>query len=273
MEIIILAIFAILSLTGIVLGSLAGRWLSKKRLADIKQQNTIIPIYELSPLLNPLEFEAICTGRVTQNGIAGLIVKALMDKNASVSVEGQIKLGNIPDVDRRIIELIRSGKPDRQEQHLISKLTFRSLVKKGWLREDYDSEQISSDKQSIIGLITVIISLIIGTFGIGLILSSDENTQTIGVILAATGIIGIIISLNRYFMIFFIRNSRFVKNIVPDKHPLYQQIFGLYLYMKVSGLDTMTPDYDSLDVSGLDDLYPYAIATGLDKKIIARINR
>ncbi|HEY0965390.1 MAG TPA: hypothetical protein VGE13_02820 [Candidatus Saccharimonadales bacterium] len=69
----------------------------------------------------------------------------------------------------------------------------------------------------------------------------------------------------------FVESFRGVTIIARNYSPKYEQhyrdVIGLRQYLAVSGMDTMTPDYATLDFKGLDPLYPYAIAADLDKTI------
>lgn len=58
------------------------------------------------------------------------------------------------------------------------------------------------------------------------------------------------------------------RNYSPQYKHSYDEMIGLRQYLTVSGMDTMTPDYTTLDFRTLDTLYPYAVALGMDKRLI-----
>lgn len=261
----ILLILLLLTGLGILLGLLAAKLSRKHRLKGALSKKPVIAHYDLVYRLNPIEFEAICTGRVTVNGLAGFIAWAIMNGRAIVS-EHSITFVGISSNERRLFEALL---PSSALNHT-TPLVLDSLTRQGWLRDlSQSSNRHTLKRSSAIAACVAAVSLILGTAGIFNIVLGNEQT---GLALAVIGAAGFAVALIWATSIHvgvehFVKNTQITSRISPTYLERYHNIYGVYHYMLVSGMDIMTPDYSTLNMRGLDDLYPYAVAAGLDKKL------
>lgn len=176
--------------------------------------------------------------------------------------------------NRRALEVIQYSPTGINSRHELTSVALIDLVNKGWVTDSNikSSIQNNSFKYETISLAVIVIGLFIGFIGAPFMVTGQDIYQEIGIVLMLIGVFGVITSL---FVLFFIRvtsiqimvSSPITRRITPKFQDRYQEIYGLFLYMKVSGMDIMTPDYKTLDLRGLDKLYPYAVAVGLDKRL------
>lgn len=272
---VIFAICLAFYLLAIVIGRSIGKHRRQKSLQKILDQKTIIPAYSLEHLLSPLEFEMLCTGKASKNGVAGTIAQSIMRGEASAKEDDDsLTINMISPQDRLALHAMLYPPVDSSLRRELAAIALGSLFSKGWVTDPNIKHDIQTTgfKYEIISLAVIVLGLFIGIVGISFIVTDHDTYQKIGIALALIGVFGVVTSL---FVLFFIRvasiqiivSSPIARRITPKFQDKYQEIYGLFLYMKVSGMDTMTPDYKTLDMRGLDRLYPYAVAVGLDKKL------
>lgn len=279
----------ILILSGMFVGTVCGVLYRRAKIAQIRSRQTSIPAYQLDHHLSPVEFAIICEGVVTDRAVAAQLIALVMNRHLSVerSDEGKIIIRRADSQTRKTSEdvaFIRHFVPNDQTEaiftggsYLRSPLSYEamtSLKQKGWLSEDAHELEGATISGPTIAAISI--AFLVG--GAGIVMISLDMTRTllfenIAILMMLFAVIILVFLIIRYTFIYhaqksFRSHSRVARLITPRFTQEYHTVYGIYLYLKVSGLDTMTPDYATLDFEGLDKLYPYAVAVGLDPKII-----
>lgn len=278
-----------LILLGMLVGTICGILYRRAKIRQIRSRQTNIPAYQLEHHLSPVEFAIICEGTVTNQAVIAQLVALIMSGRLTVerSHTGTLILRRAThqtDAPSDDTAYIRHFIQSNQDQaifsgggYLKSAMSYeaiKSLKQKGWLNDDLDKQLrpvLSGPAITILG-----IAFLIGGGGVAMILLGITKSlllENIAILMILIAIIILLIMIVRYTFIFnaqksFHSNSRIVRAITPRFVQEYHTVYDVYTYLKVSGLDTMTPDYDTLDFKGLDALYPYAITVGLDPKII-----
>lgn len=266
----LLALYLVALTIGLSIGAKRRRDTIKKSLKD----RILIAEYSLEYELSPLEFELLYLGSISRRGVAGLISQAIMSGQAVVKDDQSIEIRPLGHNEKRIFTTIQDGVVRNSIQALTA-LTLNSLTHKGWISNlDPRDEKINmSYRHEIKSLLVMVVGLVISCSAVFMITQGPGIVQSISIAVALAGLATITYAL---FKIFFVRvidisaqsSSQISKRITPKFRNKYRDIHGLFTYIQVSDMDTMTPDYDSLDLKGLDRLYPYAVASGLDKKIV-----
>lgn len=266
----LLVLYVVALAIGLSIGAKRRRNTIKKSLKD----RILIAEYSLEHELNPLEFELIYRGSISRRGAAGFISQAIMSKQAIVKDDQSIEVYPSNHNEKRIFTTIQKGVIGDSIQALTA-LTLDSLTHKGWISSlsPQDEKINMSYRHEIKSLLVLAAGLIISFFSAFMITDKSGMMQDTGIAAALVGLAAITYAL---FKILFVRvidisalsSSQISKRIAPKFSKKYRDIHGLFTYIKVSGMDTMTPDYDNLSLKGLDKLYPYAVASGLDKKIV-----
>ena len=115
------------------------------------------------------------------------------------------------------------------------------------------------------GLLTaVLITIVAGA-------SSDTIVFTVVLTLSLEMVLGALAALVVVFRGEMIHSAQFTMAATTKYAQQWRDVYGVYEYIRVSGMDIFTPHYETMDFVGLDPLYPYAVAAGLDKKVIKLI--
>lgn len=230
-------------------------------------------------------------GYIGLSGAAdGTIAPALLARTPSAPVS---------DVDKFLLSAIAQGQvPDVTE---FKKVVLQSLGSKGWVTtrrfwgfDLADRVWRALGRLSLITRVILLLALIV--FGIPflgfivLMVSGGVSDPYVhsgasdtlgffgmlvmfgGLLLLALAIITPVLLVLATPLYVFVQGFKGVTIVARNHSPKYKQhyrdVLGLHQYLSVAGMDTMTPDYEKLDFRGLDPLYPYAIAAGLDGKIV-----
>lgn len=287
MELVLIPLL-VLSFSGALIGILIGRYTWNRRQAEALKSAPLTATYQLIDKLTPAEFALLYEGKVTDKAVFGNIVYLIQHDILTITkTKTGLKLDFRPakaktNEQRSVLHSLRSLKSEYPNHIQITstlvdttRSTQKSLELKGWI----GSESNSSDFRAFdMRLFVAVLTLLIGSLvSIVLILSPSQPIQIIGAMIGAVTVvlfftIILIASSIRAFLSSF-RNSSYLARRISEKYQAgYKDLHGLYIYLKVSGLDTMTPDYNDLStIKGLDRLYPYAVAVGLDKQIVKHI--
>lgn len=287
---LILITAALLTAGSFFLGKLCAKIKTEKELKNIRSQSIEKAEYSLLYTLEPIEFALLCSGAIDKNALAGQVVRLATEKVI------ELRFGNSGFLEATRSTQVQPHEDMRSTVSLFSKLsqplaldTFtlqpdkitleieQRLTKKGWLSpEDARRNEFNSERYDRALLAATITSLVVGFASIAGLISLSGTDQEIATTIAALCALSLLIILAlvifvRSFKIAYNKHSRILRSITPAFRERFSKIYGLYLYMKVSGLDTMTPAPDDLTFSGLDKLFPYAVAAGLDPSTTARV--
>ena len=280
MEILALFIIAISSI-GYLSGYLARRW----RIRTIRRSTTQKAAYELVQDLSPAEFGYIIDGKFDAKEVAAELVvlytrgfiNVLINEDGSKKIVKNVgQRGRLTDMQTTILKQI-PAQNGALFYSLVDDVRYaaeQSLIKKGWIVHrkrpisEIDLLDIKSSYRAIcllLLLVAPVIWFLCFIFGV----RGTALQMTPILYLTALFIVSFIIGL----ILLFKGKRQLGMGIVFAASPTFardwKDIYGVYEYIRVSGMDTFTPNYENYDFTGLDKLYPYAVAAGLDKKIIS----
>ena len=269
-----------------LLGKAYAKAKTKRELDNIRSKSIEKAEYDLLYDLQPVEVSVLCTGYLDQHAIAGQAV--YFASQGIINLRRNDQSGRVESIRNR---LITPSDDSRSLVGLFSELhepfplpsriyddswllleTEKRLIKKGWLLPaELRHSDFKTEKFDKILLVSTIVSLSVGFLSIVGLVTFEEPQQELAIALALICIISIWLILIfaiyiRSFKITYDKHSRVLRSITPAFREKFSKLYGLYIYMKVSGLDTMTPMPGDLTFSGLDKLFPYALALGLDPK-------
>lgn len=277
----------LLSLGGTGLGVFISHvvWLRRRRQSIAT--TTLIAQYDLPEKLTPVEFALLCDGRMTRQAAIGQVVYLAM--------KGIVDLSRDPNQNTVAVSFHRGKETatdapvvhellplEGQYRHLPISRELRtslerdaeaSLQAKGWLdpKNDFGEKRF---KNLIVIMAAVTLAMMVVS-AVALVSGAASHDNALAAIVLVVSIVVLVSSLVTivfgtfvYHLVrYFYQDARIARRVNAKFRQHYNLVYGIYLYLRVSGSDTMTPDYATLDLSGLDALYPYAIAAGLDEQI------
>ncbi|HJQ08534.1 MAG TPA: hypothetical protein VJ836_03595 [Candidatus Saccharimonadales bacterium] len=239
-------------------------------------------LYKIAEDLSPAEFGCIVDGTVDYKELVAEIVL--------LSLQGQVTFAKGPSGKFRVVKtystsarltpiqraILKGLDGDTRLYELLPTIRYeatQSLVRKGW---------IVSKKKPLRGLSSLPGRYVLYASCIGIACAAVATLiavamQASGVAIYMTAVltltIEVILALIAGLIVVFrgemIHNAQFIMAATTKYTQDWKNVYGVYEYIRVSGMDIFTPDYETLDFKGLDPLYPYAVAAGLDKKILS----
>lgn len=282
-------IFVFLALPIVAIaGYLIGIFYRNLRIKQIQADTLQKPEYDVQDKLTPAEFCLLMKGRVDKNAFMGEIIQlqnmGYLELNETPS--GQITAAktnvfnkNIQPLQQELISAMFSRQSGnvfelKRVYLLIGDLKFytrQSLIKKGWIEKGKPHLTLESTmpRRFLIREVASIILFPLLAFFAGKATGIDGEDLFVMPIMAAVAVLvsSIIVAFYIHFKDYFRRSASHTLHVTEKYRTDYEASYGLYIYMKVSGMDTMTPDRETLNFKQLDKLYPYAVATGLDPAI------
>jgi hypothetical protein len=265
-----------------VLGHLAGRLVTKLKIRKIRQYHFQKPLYNIQGNLSPAEFGYIIDGTIGPREWTAEIILLTMQGhiklkrlpsgafNATKTLEGKTPLTSVQ------VTLLKSiDNPGADDIAALEYEVTKSLRQKGW---------IMSKKPPLRGLSKVPLKYIIIGFIINIIVcmatllagkAFDVSGEALYVAILLVLTVEAIVSIIAGFVIVFrgemLHNARFIMTTTTKYKQQWKDAYGVYEYIRVSGMDIFTPDYETMNFKGLDPLYAYAVAAGFDKKVVKLI--
>lgn len=266
--------------TGFATGKVAAN-LKYKRL---EQKFRAIPKYEAPENISPAEFAFLLTGRVSKKAIVGELIYMHMKgfiKLSNSNIE-PIKIGSLSVHQRILLNELSISSYKYKNWHPFEYRLKLGLVNKGLIKKIVTRRSIfrdvSSEFRHQAQLVIFMIVLSVVAVVIVLATNSDVANPPGSTYFAVTIVVlSVVIFLTFLYVFYFVAKEYFraangiSNNTTEDYGISWQEFRSVLYYMKFTGMDTMTPNYDSMDFSGLDPLYPYAVAIGLDKQIVSRL--
>ena len=268
------------------LGWFFGKLAWNNRRSKVLAAKQSIVEYDLSHRLTPAEFAMLINGVASSDAALGQLAYLLYHHVVTLSRERPgLNLTVIKPVKqlsadesimlqdaKRLIETYGSGARSAASESVLVAIqnnTLNSLQEKGWISERPARAIISDKKMVIMAFLSGIV------ISIATILQKNDVflLQLISVVMYIVAIIGYIVIILyftalREFFTSYRKRSLITRRISSKYRNEYTKVHGVYTYIKVAGLDTMTPDYADLSsIQGLDKLYPYAVAIGLDTRL------
>lgn len=172
------------------------------------------------------------------------------------------------------------GNPYRHSSHAaFDAVTEQSLIDKGWLypKETKPLDMVGHAPQWMSMAAWFVMGSIILLLFLGAYLDNVSWLLWLfGIFIAISLLLIVAVFLYvllRGYMSRFAIGSRLSGRITEKHRKEFVNLKGLAAYLMIGGMDTMTPDYLTLDFDRLDRLYPYAVSLGLDKKIVKMFSR
>jgi hypothetical protein len=243
------------------------------------------PEYDIARDLSPAEFSMIVTGRITRGAIAGEILWLAMhgyigltrdDRGRVAATRERLSAGGRlselqTEALKELFYRVLPGSPaplrDARLTGLLRYQTLKSLQEKGWINPamPYLRGNSAMPQRYWVILMSALLAGLIVPWAISGSIYVAGAVETVIVILAVIW---------GYWIIFtgHFRDAAGIALRTSDMYKTdYDKVYGVYEYMKVSGMDTMLPEHGSLTFKGLDPLYPYAVAAGLDRRIVKEL--
>lgn len=266
------------------LGKLVSASKRQKILKKYNRSTTTKSHYSLVHNLEPMEFGYILKGNLEYAAFLGHIISMSTKKGIQISYDSPGLKIDISDKHTKSISKIDSAVLLSLKGHssLSEAFSFNynsltdclqsNLSEKGWLSTTRPSLDKFLDyyfKKYFIKLVYAFVLINVAVTLLFLLLKVDLD-----MLYALVSMVNITFLSVTYFYTII----EYTKQINNHKHNLtifasedyskkFNDIHGLYLYLKVSGEDTMTPDFEETLFDQLDSLYPYYVACGLDNKI------
>lgn len=265
-----------------VLGHLAGRVVTRLRIRKIRQRHLQKPLYDIQDNLSPAEFGYIFDGTIGRREWTAEIILLTM--------RGYIKLERLPNGTFNAVKTLEGKLPLTSVQSALLKSmdnanvgdtatleyeVTKSLRQKGWIMTRKPPLRGLSEvplRYIIIGFIinlTVCMTMLLAGKAFGL--SGETLYMAILLVLTAEAIVSVISGFVITFRGEMLHSARFIMAATTKYEQQWKDVYGVYEYIRVSGMDIFTPDYETMSFKGLDSLYPYAVALGLDKKVVKLI--
>lgn len=244
--------------------------------------------YALQDKLTPAEFQLLMKGSVNRNALAGEII-ALQNQGyihinrdttgKPIATQTVKEWRNAQPLQRQLLASIfpryaHSSYDLSTSKPLLRELRYyarKSLESKGWITPPRLHLTIDSlmPKRYYTRLGIALITTPMFMFVLGKQLGMDNESLFILTLLGGVVVLcgSVITALTIHLIDYFRRGAAHTLHVTEKYKAEYAKAYGVYIYLSVSGMDTMTPEYDSLEFSGLDTLYPYAVAVGMDKEV------
>ena len=258
------------------------------KIAYFKRQSPTKAQYAVLHDLEPIEYSYLIKGKLNYAALLGQLI--MLDSGDDVefsysnylllvNISRTVSSGTLKPIDNVVLSLMTDGLSlnevyDNAIDTLRSTVQ-NSLAMKGWISDKRESLGQYIKRVMKKYLVTIIrVFIFINIFFMLVFYYISLDTDETGVLLAAINISYIALSYFYTIIKYTMSVSSFKKNITmysSEKYRTqYTELQGLFDYMKVSGSDTMNPDYDDTLFKQLDSLYPYYVASGLDRKILSK---
>lgn len=282
MEFIFLAILGAIGV-GSGLGIIR-RNLALRRLRQSKVQK---PAYNIEDDLTPAEFGYVLDGAIGRDELLGEllwlhnkgVVRIRRDDNGDAVIETTLHAPPIPDLDETLLKNIFTG-PNKPIplRHALSTgrtaLAFaveQSLHKKGWVkaRKPYlGGTSVVPRKIILLFVILIVLTGSVSLMGATLLRWPGEVTYIV-IVLSLTVICLLSVMAGLYISArsALLDKAGMIMHTTAQYQEKWHATHGVYIYLRVSGNDIFSPDYETLQTEKVDKLYPYLVAAGLDKKL------
>jgi Predicted membrane protein (DUF2207) len=276
MELVLLLI-AVIALLGYATGYIV----RKNKIRILKNSVVQKPLYKITENLSPAEFGCIVDGTVGYKELVAEIILLSLLGNVTFSKEASGKFSvtktyNTSTKLTRTQGAILKGMDNNTSLYdLLPNLKYevtQSLVRKGWIVNKRPPLRGLSSVPGKYLFYVLCVCLAISAMAAFIAVVFRAPGEAIYMTVLLTLTIEIILALIAGVVIVFrgemIHNTQFIMAATTKYSEDWKNVYGVYEYIRISGMDIFTPDYTTLDFTGLDPLYPYAVATGLDKKIL-----
>lgn len=266
----------------VLLGNLAGYGIRRQRLRKLRKASIHKPVYNIENNVTPAEFGLVVDGAVGYKElVAEIVLLAIRDQvTLTQQPSGTFKVSRNHAAVKQATPIQAAILTALGQQNvglftllpMLKYETERSLVGKGWIVNKQPPLRGLSDVPSEYVRTAVILGLVGLVIAVAVAFIAGASTTDLYVIVAVTlgaeMVIGALVAMVVVFRGELIHNARFVMAATNKYDQQWEEVYGVYEYLRVSGMDIFTPEYETMNFTGLDPLYPYAIAAGLDKKII-----
>lgn len=290
---LILVVFLLLMIAGYVFGKLVAWLHTRQKIYHITKQDIQAVQFELFEALDPIEFALLLRGTMSQDAIYGQLVYLTQQGYITLRRDSHTHLlyvtRNTSRISRSSIT-IQTLKAFSDLAHPLVfsfdveellNITRQSLRDKGWLKRNAlrSTNEVIARYDRLLFIASIAMFSLLVLAAIIIMAFAKYMYSPLGYaffyvclgLLAADLIIIILGTFGRIFYRQAYSGTLTIRSIAPKYRKFYKNILGLYTYMKVSGLDTMTPQDGDLTFSDIDKLYPYAVSTGIDVEIKKRL--
>jgi len=293
MEILFVIAVYTAALIALKVGKFSGEAKRRSTVADLKSDSTHVPAYQLIKQFEPLELELFFTGVISDNGVAGQLAqlnqsrsiyfdltkeeirlirpKVMRTEKSDIlySILSRDQLTRRPRTEVRFNEL-------KQMKAEIKHETLSSLRRKNFnLQEAGRLDPQNPPNTASFSLIFLATLPIILLIVLVLAWSISDNEELFSILLilgplsALLSIVGVVVWIIRAnFKNEFNKKTVIIEQVSQQHGKDWEDVQRFYKYLEVSGADQFTPNYEDLNLSEMDQLYPYWVALGFDKKIV-----
>lgn len=277
---------AILLLMGlaVLFGSAIGFAIRKYSFRKLRLSTLQKPQYAIEDDVSPAEFGYIVDGKIGRKELVSELVQlytgghVALDRNQAGKLIVSKTFGGwghtqISTLQAELLKYISGG---RQTIDILlpvlEREARRSLTEKGWIKNlpvPMRASSALSSSQIIKTVWFIAISLAVAAItGIAGGFTAANTYLLAGAVL----LVEIILLIVGGLVLIMRGEALFAAGISVSMSSQYRErwknLSGVYDYLRVSGMDIFTPDYDKPNFQELDRLYPYAVAAGLDKRIL-----
>lgn len=282
------------SLMAALLGEVLGRMLRWHKINTLKQKAVRSAHYDAFEGLSPAEFGYLVDGKIGDNErIAEFIhleqvgiIRLKQGSEGRVQHELANPKAKLTDLQIELLHPLEgsdeyfAGKGASAyfgANHAFEAAVCQSLTAKGWIKHRIRTKGLAHI--TLGAVITAVLMIFVLTFvSVASFIAADVGKQTdepliwagfmsvVAIFILIFGTFGWIVFAS-YRWRFLIAN-RIGSSATPKYDAHWEKLYGLALFLKVSGMDTMTPQYETLSFRDLDKLYSYAVAMGADKRVV-----
>ncbi len=275
---VILSVF-----TGILIGKLFTAYVYRQ----FHSRHSEVPLYEIVETISPAEFGYLLDGKAGKKEFISEIIQMVMQNKLEItlddgkdikiyqknmhfkrtslqnSIAKQFKIPGIVNFDAREGVVFYN-----LETEIEGRLRNKGLLRK----ENINTKlEMAVTKKHVIVFLVLFMVITLGLFviaGIGHIEFALFFSLAFGLFI--TLLLYILYCLFYIARLFFSFNSQVARLKGDGLEDEWQKIQSLYIYLKTAGADTMYPEYESMNFSQVDKLYPYYVAAGLDKEVLKK---
>lgn len=269
-------------LIAILLGSLLGLIARKNLIRRIKIRTLQKPQYSIEDDLSPAEFGFIIDGVLGHKEMVAEVIQLSLKGHIKLSKNSSGKLvverihgtqDHLSPLQAAILKEIGvSGGIPYILPDVIEYETLKSLSEKGWIIIPTSSPRFMTElspgyiiMMTLVGLAGLLIVYVSASL---LGLRGENLYLTVSLSFVFELILGIILGLTVIVKGEMQHTTGAIRGATTKFKRNWRHVNGVYNYMRISGMDIFTPDYETLDFNGLDKLYPYAVAAGLDGEVL-----
>ncbi|MBC7943140.1 DUF2207 domain-containing protein [Candidatus Saccharibacteria bacterium] len=278
MELVLLLIV----LGAVLFGSILGVIVRKYKIRNIRKKTLQKPQYSIEDDLSPAEFGFIIDGKIGHKELVAEVIQLSLDGHIKLEKDNSGKLtitriygskDRLQPLQAAILkEIGSSGRVPYTLSDVIEYETTKSLNKKGWIVTPKTSPRYMSE----ISLVSIVKAIAVALVGLLIIfvvsvligLSGGDLYMAVALSLLFEIFIAFIVGLIAMVKGEMLHSIGPIRGATTKYKQNWQNVKGVYDYIKISGMDIFTPDYEALDFDKLDELYPYAVAAGFDKHIL-----